>query len=286
MTQAVAARRRSDWPAITAVFVLVLGFTYTDDAVEFAVDLAGREPADWRWLVIALDLALVGGTALLKWHMTARPRDPGTFARNLLTGWWAVGATAVVAIHLMLLGTASSSHRWSVADSPMLTLLTNFAFVVAMGVLLISALGGSKESRGWILPVVIGTFVVQVAAALWYPVINVNPDCANEVSTAYFNGMVEVLPVFLITLGLEVNYLRNSGAVREAGQRAVPVLTVVLLCVAEALAFSILVRTHTSNCGIGAVWHEYVAFVATVHAAAISLATLAWLLLSNPAPRT
>lgn len=269
-----------DWPAVTAVFALVIGFTYSDDLVEFIADVTGGTFTRWRWLVVAIDLGLVAGTAALKWHMT-RPRpDAGEFLRRLFSGWWALGAALVIGIHLLLLGTASPGHRWSVADSAWLTLLTNAAFVTAMAVLLVSALGGSSKSRGWIIPVVIGTFVVQMASALWYPVIDVDRGCAGEISTDYFNGMVQVLPVFLITLGLEVNYLRGVKGIREPGQRAVPVLTVIVLCVAEALTFSILVRIGSKACGVAAVWHEYIAFVATVHAAAISLATLAWLLLA------
>ena len=227
-----------DWPAITAVFALVIGFTYSDDLVEFLVDITGGTSANWRWVVVVIDLALVAGTAVLKWHMTSPPPPVGEFLRRLLSGWWAVGAAMVIGIHLLLLTTASPGQRWSVADSAWLTLLTTTAFVAAMGLLLVSALGAHSTSRGWITPVVIGTFVVQVASALWYPVIDADRNCAGEISTDYFNGMVQVLPVFLITLGLEVNYLRGSKGIREPGQRAVPVLTVVVLCVAEALTFS------------------------------------------------
>ncbi len=266
--------RRSDRAAIAAVFALVIGFTYTDDLVEFAADITGGDLAGWRWAVMVLDIALVGATALLKWHMTAEPRDPGAFLRALATGWWAVGAALVLGLHLLLLGGASAGHRplW-------LTLPATTGFVVAMGLLLVSALGSSTASRGWIVPVVIGTLVVQIASALW-PLIDTKHGCAGDISADYFNGMSQVLPVFLVTLGLEVNYLRGRGA-REPGQRAVPVLTVVLLCVAEALAFSTVVRSGEPGCGVGAVWHEYIAFVTTTHAAGISLATLAWLLLST-----
>lgn len=277
--------QRTEWAAAVAVFALVIGFTYSDDVVEFIVNITGARLSDWRWAVVALDLLLVGGTAVLKWHMTAPPRAIGTFLRGLLTGWWGVGAALVVITHALLAGTTSPDHRWAVANSPALTLLATLAFVIAMALLLISALDATSASRAWIVPVVIGTLVAQVSSVLWNPVINANTDCAGEISADYFGAMVNVLPLFLVTLGLEVNYLRSRKAIREPGQRAVPVLTVILLCVAEALAFSILVKIDGDNCGVGAVWHEYIAFVATAHAAAISLATLAWLLLASPGER-
>ena len=63
--------------------------------------------------------------------------------------------------------------------------------------------------------------------------------------------------------------------------RAAPILTVVWLRLAEGLAFSMQVKTDAVHCGVAAVWHEYTAFVVTVQATAIALATLVWLLVSD-----
>ena len=271
---------RSDWPAITAAFVLVIGFTYSDDIIEFFSGAFPDHISNSRWSVVGLDLLLVAGSAVLKWHMTPQPRHFGEFLQGLLRGLWPIGAALVLILHLILVTVAPPGDGWAVAGSPGLTLLTTAAFVAAMGLLLVSALGADSAPRGWILPVVIGTFVVQVASAMWYPVIDVDRACTGDVSTEFFNGMVQVLPVFLVTLGLEVNYLRQSNSIRAPGPRAVAVMTVILLCVAEVLAFSMLIRGHRISCGWAADWHEYIAFVVTVHAAAISLATLAWLLLA------
>lgn len=280
-----AARSRSSWAAIAAVFALVIGFTYSDDFVEFFAEASGRKYVDLRWAILTLDVALIAGTALLKWSVTGHTRQTRLFLSKLFRGWWAVGAGLVIAIHLMLLTTPGPPRGWAIANSPWLTLLTNAAFVSAMGMMLASALTGDG-AKGWILPVLIGTFVAQLASALWYPVIDSGSGCADNISSEYFNGMVQVLPLFLVTLGLEVNYLRINKAFRDPGQRAVSVLTVLLLCSAEALAFSMLVKGNRVACGMAATWHEYIAFVITVHAAAISLATLAWLLLASPRKQT
>lgn len=283
------SRRRPDWPAITAVFVLVIGLTYSDDIVEFLAGADVPPVPDLRWPILAFDMTLLAGTAGVKWHMSDQPRRLSEFLRGLLRSWWAVGAGLVLGIHLLLRLTSAGSGtdaKWAVAGSPSLTLLTNATFVLAMGLLLVSALADQTRSPGWILPVVIGTFVAQLASALWYPVIDHGSGCADNVSSEYFNGMVQVLPVFLVTLGLEVNYLRNTRAIRDPGKRAVSVLTVILLCAAEVFAFSMLISGGRIRCGRAAAWHEYIAFVTTVHAAAISLATLAWLLLANTGKKT
>ena len=87
--------------------------------------------------------------------------------------------------------------------------------------------------------------------------------------------------MLLVTLGIEFNYVRQSDAVQEPIQRAAPILTVILLCIAEVLAFSALVKKDA--CGVGAAWLEYIALVVTVQATAIGLATLVWLLLTSTA---
>ncbi len=276
--------RRSDWDEIAAVFSLVIGFTYSDEVVEFVTDINGASYADWSWLVAVIDVVLVAATAWLKWDMTPRPKSAGPFLRRMLTGRWGLGAAIVIGLHLVLLAIPRvPGQRWAVLDSPWLTLLASGVFVGAMGLLLVSALGGGREtSSGWIVPVLIGTMVAQWSSVLWPPLIDAHDGCANDVSIDFFNAMVQVLPLFLVTLGLEVNYLRGAKTALEPGQRAVPVMTVILLCLAEALTLSILVKADNENCGAGAVWHEYVTFIITVHAASIGLATLAWLLMASP----
>lgn len=276
--------RRSDWDEIVAVFALVIGFTYSDEIVEFVTDVNGASYADWRWLVAVIDVVLVAATAWLKWDMTPLPKAARPFVRRMLTGRWGLGAAIVIGLHLVLLALPEvPGQRWVVLDSPFLTLLASAIFVAAMGLLLVSALGGGREtSSSWIVPVIIGTMVAQCSSVMWLPLIDGGDGCANDISTDFFNAMVQVVPVFLVTLGLEVNYLRGAKNALEPGQRAVPVMTVVLLCIAEALTLSVLVKADDHNCGVGAVWHEYVAFILNVHAASIGLATLAWLLMASP----
>ena len=63
-----------------------------------------------------------------------------------------------------------------------------------------------------------------------------------------------------------------------------PVFIVIIMCIAEALAFSMLVKADAPRCGLAAVWHEYISFVVTAQAMAIGLATLVWLLLVVDSP--
>ena len=263
------------------MFTLVIGFTYSDDIVEFSAEMTGVPFPGWRWMIVTVDLALVAGTALLKWFMTAPPRAVRSFLRELVIGRWGVGAAVVIVIHLILAFIGTPGQTWAVANSAPLTLLSNLVFVIALSMLLLAAFDAGASARGWIIPVAFGTATAQFASAMWYPFIETARGCGG-ISAGYFEAMVNVLPVFLVTLGLEVNYLRSRYGAPDPGHRAVAVLTVILLCGAEVLAFSMLVKRDAPHCGSVAVWHEYISFLATVHAAGISLATLAWWLLASP----
>lgn len=275
--------RQSNWPALTAALLLVIGFTYSDDIVEFGLDATGRRFAGaGPWLVFALDALLVLATAALKWRISGRGTEPRDFLRGLVSGYWGLGAALVVVSHLVLIATAAPRARLGVSTSVGISLLSTLVFVTAMALLMLSALGdgSTSGSRGWVIPLALGTLVAQTASALWYPVIDAVEGC-TDVATWYFSDMVHITPVVLLTLGVELNYLRRNTSVMSPGMRVAPVLTVMMLTAAMVLAFSMVVKADMPKCGMAAVWHEYIAFVFTAQAMATGLTTLVWLLIKD-----
>ena len=282
-TTADRRQSRSDRSALAAVFLLVIGFTYSDDIVEFLCDITGHPDFGGRhWLVFALDCLLVLGAAGLKWRIDG-PVSPGVFLRGLVTGWWGVAAALVVGAHLLLIAFARQRAALGDTGAIWVSIFASLVFVAAMTALLESVAGRERGSRRWLVPLAIGTFVAQFASLLWYPVINSSAGCAGEVSPAYFGNMGQIIPVVLLALAVDLNYSRGRTEVRDVGYRVTPVFTVFLLCVAELLTFSILVKSEQRSCGLAAVWHEYIAFVITAHALTIGLATVFWLLVSDAA---
>lgn len=287
MTESASARRivslRSDVPALVTVFLLIVGFTFSDDVVEFVLDVTGNShlaATNRQWLVMAVDVVLVLAAAVLKWRISADGFAPAVFIRKLLTGAWAVGALLVVGAHLALVLTAE--HRSALGDVPSfwLSVLASAVFVAAMTLLLLSALSEKPASRGWVAPLVFGTFVVQVASALWYPWIEGNAGCAGEVSAQFYFDMSQMLAIVLLTTAVELNYVRRNAIELDPGRRMAPVFVVLLLSTALALCMSMDVKVDQGPfCGTGAVWHEYITFVVSIQALAIGLATLVWLLL-------
>jgi hypothetical protein len=288
--------------ALVLLFFWVIAYTYSEDVVDVIDDLTSavgqaRFPEwAWVWAPLAVDIAII----VASWPLKRRiAKEDGDSSR--LWGWWTSGALLTVAAHLMWIFT--EPHGVNLA-TVWLHLLASFVFVIAMGLLLTSALNADPMTlfsprlrdarpRDWIrahstLPLIVGTFFGYVATPLWYPVILLHSKpigssgengCPPVIDPQYFAQMAQVIPVLLVTLGIEFNYVRQAHAVQEPVQRAAPILTMILLCVAELLAFSALVRKDA--CGLGAAWNEYIALVVTVQAFAIGLATFVWLLLTN-----
>jgi len=73
MTRATAsspAERSSDILPLLAAFMLTVGFTFSDDFVEFLIDVTGHPHFSAQaWLVLTLDCLLVLGTAALRWRI-------------------------------------------------------------------------------------------------------------------------------------------------------------------------------------------------------------------------
>jgi hypothetical protein len=295
-----AARRL----ALVAVFVWVGAFTYSEDVVDAVNDVTAAVGTPrfpdwvWVWAPLAVDTVLIAASWPLKRRFAA---SDGDGAR--LWGWWTSGALLTVAVHVMM--SLTEPHPVNAA-TVWLQILASLLFVIAMGLLLTSALNADPMTlfswrrrearpRDWvrthsILPLIVGTFFGYLATPLWYPVITLHTSpigssaenaCPPAIDPEYFAQMSSIIPVLLLTLGMEFNYVRRAegDAVGEPIQRAVPILTVILLCVAEALAFSALVGKNA--CGLTAVWHEYIALVVTAQAGAIGLATVVWLMLTS-----
>lgn len=122
-----------------------------------------------------------------------------------------------------------------------------------------------------------------MASALWYPAIERHENCAGEISAWYFSNMSYMFALILLTLCVELNFLRRNPMDRDAGQRVAPLFTVIMISLSMPLSFTVLVKADMPRCGIAAVWHEYFTFVFTAQALIIGLATVVWLLIHGAA---
>jgi hypothetical protein len=88
-----------------------------------------------------------------------------------------------------------------------------------------------------------------------------------------------VLPVLLLTLGIEFNYFRRT--LTDAGQRAATAATVTVMAVGLVGALSALPWDGRGCDDVLSSWREYFVFLFAVQGIFTGLTTLVWLLVSS-----
>ena len=210
----------SCWPSASRTATTSSSSPTTSPVVDSRRPRAGR---------LAVDGLLVMATAALRW-LLHRPADPKAFTKRLLTGRWGRGRTGC-------------------ADAPVLGLYSRMASeleprrfgddqfvgecVVRRRDDAVAAVRAERRGRphnaGWVTPIVLGTLGAQLASALWYPAIERHENCAGEISAWYFSNMSYMFALILLTLCVELNFLRRNPMDRDAGQRVAPLFTVIMI---------------------------------------------------------
>lgn len=289
------------------VFLLVFVFSYSEEIVTGLFESIGHgDNEEWRWALIAVDLAILAGIASLKRSIG---RSDGGSPR--LWRWWWSGFAIVMVLDLLLTGLSEEPPVW-------VDLTSSALFAAAMGILMAASLNAdpltpfSSAKRAalqtdWlrvraIVPLVVGTFACYIAATVYVDYFNVEAIreldavtaaevdelplseqlgvlgqlCSGAVAPGYFQTIVGVLPLLLLTLGVEFNYFRRT--LLDPAQRAATAATVTVLSIALVFALSTLPWVGTGCGEVLATWHEYLAFIVSVQGVFIGLATLVWLL--------
>ena len=306
--RAVAAGNDIDRAVLGVVFLLVFVFSYSEEIVTGFFDAIGEgEHPAWRAAVLAVDLVLVGAAGLLKRRIAAADAAPPR-----LWGWWWAGVGIVMAVDAMLLSVGE--HVWlDIGASTLFVIAMAMLMLSALNadpLTLFSARRRAASPVDWerarpTVPLIVGTYAAYLGATAWTDYFNVGvmralePDVAAEldqmslaeregllsqlcdgaVSAGYFQHVAQVVPLLLMTLGIEFGYFR--GTLRQPVQRAATAATVTLLSIALVFALSTLPWSD-DECGeILSAWHEYLTFVVTLQAVFTGLVTLVWLLVVN-----
>jgi hypothetical protein len=251
-------------------------------------------------------LAVVG---LLK-RVIARADNDGP----RLWRWWWISFSAVVALDVFLILLPEQHSLWiDLASSLAVAALMGILMMVSLNadpLTLFSGIRRSAEPTDWarvraVVPLVIGTLACYIAATAFDDffdldtVRTLDPEmaaevaamplakqlgalatlCEGAVSPAFFQQVVAVIPLLLLTLGVEFNFFRR--ALDEPAQRAAAAATVAVLSVGLSLAVSTLPWADRGCGGVLGYWHEYLTFVVSVQGVATGLATLMWLLVAS-----
>lgn len=299
---------RADRTVFGVIFVMVFVFSYSEQLIAGVYPVVGLgENTGWRIAVIVVDAAVLGLVGLMK---RAISRAERTVPR--LWGWWSTGVAILLLIDVARLFSEQSIQADLLTSSVYAAALgfTMAASLNADPLTLLSTARRVALPTDWvrvraIVPLVFGTWICYLAASAFVDVFDVDtmrtldpetaaqvadmpvPEqmallaqlCEGAISPTFFHQVVGVLPVLLLTLGIEFNYFRRT--LTDAGQRAATAATVTVMAAGLVLALSTL-PWDGQGCGdVLSGWHEYVAFLLSVQGVFTGLATLVWLLVAS-----
>jgi hypothetical protein len=304
----LAVRQRGDRAVFGVVFLMLFAFSYSEQLVSglFPVVGGGGQTA-WRVAVVVVDVAVLGLVGLMKGIVT---RADGDAPR--LWGWWWTGVVILIAVDVLRLFPVEAIGLDLLTATVYAAAmgLTMAASLNADPLALFSTARRVALPTDWVrvravVPLVFGTWLCYLAASAFVDYFDLRavraldpatadkvaempiPEqmavlsqlCEGAISPVFFQLIVEVLPVLLLTLGIEFNYFRRT--LTDAGQRAATAATVTVMAAGLVGALSTL-PWDGQGCGdVLSSWHEYVAFLFAVQGVFTGLATLVWLLVAS-----
>lgn len=307
---AVLKRHRRDRAVLAVVFLLLFAFSYSEDIVFAALEATGRDHVvGWLVGLVGFDAAVLTMVGLLKRSISRADDEAPRLWR-----WWWIAFGAVVCLDVFLVLLPELHPLWiDLASSLAFATLMGIAMMVSLNadpLTLFSSARRFGAPTDWarvraVVPLVIGTSACFLAATAFDDFFDLDtvraldpeleaevasmplPEqlgalatlCEGAVSPAFFQQVVAVIPLLLLTLGVEFNFFRR--ALDEPAQRAAAAATVALMAVALSLAVSTLPWAGTGCGGVLGYWHEYLTFVVAVQGVATGLATLLWLLIAG-----
>lgn len=307
---ATLMRHRRDIAVIAVVFLLLFAFSYSEDFVFAVLEATGRDDtAGWFVGLVGFDATVLGLTGLLKRFIARADGEPAGLWR-----WWWTASAAVIAVDVILVLLPEDHPLWiDFSASVTLAVLMGIVMMVSLNADPLTLFDGDRRSAdptAWarvraVVPLVIGTLACFLAATAFDDFFDLDtvrvldpemeaevaamplPErlgawatlCEGAVSPAFFQQVVAVIPLLLLTLGVEFNFFRR--ALDEPAQRAAAAATVALMAIGLSLAVSTLPWADTGCGGVLGYWHEYLTFVVSVQGVATGLATLLWLLVAN-----
>lgn len=290
------------------VFLLVFVFSYSEEIVTGFFDAIGQSEHDaWRLAVVGFDLLILGVAGLLKRNIE---RVDGAGPR--LWRWWWTGFAIVMAVDVLLLSVdeyvwldITASTLYVIAMAILMLSSLNADPVVLFRSARRAALPDDWRRARAVVPLIVGTYAAYIGATVWTDYFNVDvtrtldPELAAEVEQlslferegvlreicdpavdpTYFEHVAQVIPLLLMTLGIEFGFFR--GSLREPAQRAATAAMVAVMSIALVFALSTL-PWGGDECGeILVAWHEYLTFVVSLQAVFTGLVSLVWVLVVN-----
>jgi hypothetical protein len=301
-------RQRGDRAVFGVVFLMLFAFSYSEQLVSglFPVVGGGGQTA-WRVAVVVVDAAVLGLVGLMKRIITQADGDAPR-----LWSWWWTGVVILLGVDVFRL-VPLQSIQVDVVTATVYAVAMGWTMAASLNadpLALFSTARRVALPTDWVrvravVPLVFGTWLCYLAASAFVDYFDVDtvraidPATAEEVadlpvpqqmavlsqlcegaiSPVFFNQIVGVMPVLLLTLGIEFNYFRRT--LTDAGQRAATAATVTVMAAGLVGALSTLPWDGQGCDDVLSSWHEYLAFLFAVQGIFTGLATLVWLLVAS-----
>ena len=303
----IGVRQRGDRAVFGVVFLMFFAFSYSEQVVSGLFPVVGGGQTAWRVAVVVVDAAVLGLVGRMKRVITQADGDAPR-----LWGWWWTGVVILLGVDVFRLFPWHSIQVDVVAATVYAVAMgwTMAASLNADPLALLSTARRVALPTDWVrvravVPLVLGTWLCYLAASAFVDYFDVDtlraidPATAEEVadlplpqqmavlsqlcegaiSPVFFNQIVGVMPVLLLTLGIEFNYFRRT--LTDAGQRAATAATVTVMAAGLVGALSTLPWDGKGCDDVLSSWHEYLAFLFAVQGIFTGLATLVWLLVAS-----
>ena len=303
----IGVRQRGDRAVFGVVFLMFFAFSYSEQVVSGLFPVVGGGQTAWRVAVVVVDAAVLGLVGRMKRVITQADGDAPR-----LWGWWWTGVVILLGVDVFRLFPLHSIQVDVVAATVYAVAMgwTMAASLNADPLALLSTARRVALPTDWVrvravVPLVLGTWLCYLAASAFVDYFDVDtiraidPATAQEVadlpvpqqmavlsqlcegaiSPVFFNQIVGVMPVLLLTLGIEFNYFRRT--LTDAGQRAATAATVTVMAAGLVGALSTLPWDGQGCDDVLSSWHEYLAFLFAVQGIFTGLATLVWLLVAS-----
>jgi hypothetical protein len=302
-----AVRGRGDRAVFAVVFLMLFVFSYSEQVVAGVFPGSGDEQVAWRVAVVVVDAAVLALVGLMKRIVAAADGEGSRLWR-----WWWSGVVILIAVDLIRLF-PTESIRFDLLTASAYAIAVGVTMAASLNadpLALFSTARRVALPRDWvrvraIVPLVCGTWLCFMAASAFVDYFDVDSVraldpataeeiadlplseqmavlsqlCEGAISPVFFQQIVGVMPVLLLTLGIEFNYFRRI--LSDAGQRAATAATVTVMAAGLIGALSTLPWDGHGCDDVLSSWHEYVAFLLAVQGIFTGLATLVWVLVAS-----
>jgi hypothetical protein len=265
-----------------ALSILFIPIAFCDEYIAVCFDITTKRPPGWMHLYLVVDTLLLAALGIF-----------GSYAINRLgiirvrKSWYLIGATTM----LILDYTRFYSHiSGKFENSVWLQIGISVPYALSLAILA-GALGGVNLRRDrprhdfesdpdsgfhYVLPLVIGTFFAYIASGIWEVLPRINEDPSRHIDQEYFAQASQIILLLLIAMGFEAHHFQKYA--RNPIGKASAIVTIVILCIAEAATITVLPLGNGGTQNKAATWIEYVAFITSIEACFVGLTMLLWAL--------